>query len=133
MIRARRSMGTRGTTVYWADDDDWHLMTFDGSWTGSGGILRAANLGASTGQPTVYVTGGVPHVVGRVDGDGDLIDAWPDGSGGWSHDNVSALARDLVPALPAGTYSPCAYETAGGVGIVFRGGGRAFVGGQSQR
>ena len=39
----------------------------------------------------------------------------------WRHDNVSALARDLAPALPAATYSPCAYETSGGVGIVFRG------------
>lgn len=113
--------GAKRYAVYWADDDDWHLMTFDAAWTGSGGILRAAGLGASTGQPAVYVTQGVPHVVGRVDRDGDLYDLSPNGSGGWNHDNVSALARDLAPALPAATYSPCAYETSGGVGIVFRG------------
>jgi len=112
--------GDKRYAVYWADDDDWHLMTFDGSWTGSGGILRASNLGASTGQPAVYVTGGVPHVVGRVDLDGDLLDVWQEG-GNWRHDNVSELARDLAPAMPAATYSPCAYETSGGVGIVFRG------------
>jgi hypothetical protein len=55
-----------------------------------------------------------------MDDDGDLLDLWPDGSGGWKQDNVSALARDLAAAMPAATYSPCAYETTNGVGIVFR-------------
>lgn len=112
--------GDKRYVVYWAEDDDWYLQTFAGSWSSSGGILRAANLGKSTGQPAVYVTQGVVHVVGRMDDDGDLLDLWPDGSGGWKQDNVSALARDLAAAMPAATYSPCAYETTSGVGIVFR-------------
>ncbi len=113
--------GNKRYAVYWSDDDDWHLMTFDGSWTGSGGILHAAGLGISTGQPAVFVTGGVPHLVGRVARNGDLFDVHPDGQGGWSSDNVSSLARASSAALPAATYSPCVLATSGGVAIVFRG------------
>ena len=113
--------GNKRYAVYWGDDDDWHLMTFDGGkWAGSGRILQAANLDISTGQPAVYVTGGVPHIVGRVGRGGDLMDVWQE-AGNWRHDNVSALARAINPALPAATYSPCAYENSGGVGIAFRG------------
>jgi lysozyme len=120
--------GDKRYVVYWADDDDWYLMTFAGSWSSSGGILRAANLGKSTGQPAVYVTQGVVHVVGRVDADGDLFDVWRDDSGSWKSDNVSASARNLNAAMPGATYSPCAFETSGGVGIAFRAvGGHLWV------
>jgi GH25 family lysozyme M1 (1,4-beta-N-acetylmuramidase) len=121
--------GDKRYAVYWGEDDDWYLMTYDaGAWSSSGGILHAANLGRSTGQPTLYVTQGVVHVVGRMDLDGDLQDLSRDASGTWKHDNVSALARALAPGLPAATYSPSAYETTSGVGIVFRAvGGHLWV------
>jgi len=115
--------------VYWAEDDDWYLLTFDnGAWSSSGGILRAAGLGKSTGQPAVYVTQGAVHIVGRVDGDGDLLDLWRDDGRSWKYDNVSALARASNAAMPGATYSPCAYETSSGVGVVFRAvGGHLWV------
>jgi hypothetical protein len=68
----------------------------------------------------VYVTGEVIHVTGRVDADGHLFDLWEDGAGGWRKDDITALARDLAPAMPAATYSPCVCETSTGVAIAFR-------------
>ena len=116
--------GNRRFVVYWGDDDDWYLLTWNGGWASSGGLLSRANLrtavgGRSTGQPTVYVTQGVVHVVGRVDTDGHLFDLCLDGAV-WKKDDIISLARDLAPNMPAATYSPCAYETSAGVAIVFR-------------
>jgi hypothetical protein len=116
--------GDQRFVVYWGDDDDWHLLTWNRGWAGSGGLLSRANLrtamgGRSTGQPTVYVTRGVVHVVGRVDTDGHLFDLWLDGAA-WRNDDITALARRLAPTMPAATYSPCAYETSAGVAIAFR-------------
>ncbi len=113
--------GDKRFVVYWAEDDDWYLMTFDaGAWTSSGGLLRASGSGKSTGQPVVYVSQGAVHVVGRVDTDGDLVEVSQDASGKWNQENITALARDRAPAIPAATYSPSAFETSGGIGIVFR-------------
>jgi hypothetical protein len=124
--------GSQRFVVYWGDDDDWHLQTWNGGWASSGGLLSRANLrtgttGRSTGQPTLYVTRGVVHVVGRVDMDGHLFDLWLHG-GAWKKDDITSLARDLAPNMPAATYSPCVYETSAGVAIAFRAvGGNIWV------
>jgi GH25 family lysozyme M1 (1,4-beta-N-acetylmuramidase) len=118
--------GDRRYVVYVGDDRDWHLLiSSDSGWRRSGGVLAnagmraVANRGMATGQAAVYVTRGVVHVMGRVDLHGHLFDVWSDGAN-WRHDDVTALGRALIPTMPAATYSPCAYETSGGVAIVFR-------------
>jgi hypothetical protein len=125
--------GDRRLVVYWGDDDDWYLLAWSGSWLRFGGILNRANVrtatgGRATGQPVVYVTQGVEHIVGRVDRAGHLFDAFPDGAGGWKADNVTLLAQEHDVGTPAATYSPCVYETSAGVAIVFRAvGGHIWV------
>lgn len=122
--RAVTSGGKRHV-VYWGQDDDWYLLTWDNGWSSAGGILTAAGIktsagqGQSTGQPALYVTQGIVHAVGRAGSDGHLWDLWFD-AGAWKKDDLTALARDLAPDLPAATYSPAAYETSSGVAIVFR-------------
>lgn len=125
--------GSQRHVVYWGEDDDWYLLNWNGGWSSSGGILTAAGIktsatdGQSTGQPTVYVTQGVVHVVGRAGADGHLYDVWFE-DGTWRRDDLTALGRDLAADMPAATYSPCAYETSGGAGIVLRAvGGNLWV------
>ena len=92
------------------------------------GVKTPASQRKSTGQPAVYVTQGVAHVVGRAGLDGHLFDVWFDGAAGWKNDDVTALARANFPGMPAATYSPSVYEDSSGVGIVFRGvGGDLWV------
>lgn len=119
---------------YWGDDDDWHLLTIAGGRVTSTRVLSAAGVkaspahGQSTGQPSLYVTGGEVHLIGRVGDEGHLFDVWRDAHGSWRADDVTALAQVRAAALPAATYSPCAFETPDGVGIVFRGvGGDLWV------
>jgi lysozyme len=125
--------GSKRHVVYWGADDDWHLLTWDGTWTRSGGILSAAGIktsathGQSTGQPMLYVTGGVVHIVGRIGAEGHLYDVWFEGNA-WRRDDLTALGRSVIPTLPAATYSSCAHETSNGVGVVFRAvGGNLWV------
>ena len=125
--------GSKRHVVYWGADDDWHLLTWDGTWTRSGGILSAAGIktsathGQSTGQPMLYVTGGVVHIVGRIGAEGHLYDVWFEGNA-WRRDDLTALGRSVILTLPAATYSSCAYETSNGVGVVFRAvGGNLWV------
>lgn len=112
--------------VYVGDDDDWHLLIKSGStWQRLGGALTNAGLraaphtGIATGPASIYVSGAVTHIIGRVDRGGHLIDVAWDGTQ-WRHDDLTALGQNLVPDMPAATYSPCAYEISTGVGIVFR-------------
>jgi len=125
--------GSKRHVVYWGADDDWHLLNWNNGWTSSGSVLSVAGIktsvsqGQSSGQPTVYVSNGVVHVAGRVGKEGHLYDVWFQGTG-WRKDDLTALGRTVVPNLPAATYSPCAYETSSGVGIVFRAvGGNLWV------
>jgi lysozyme len=125
--------GNQRHVVYWGADDDWHLLHWNNGWSNSGGVLSVAGIktsarqGQSSGQPIVYVTRGVVHVAGRVGKEGHLYDVWFEGTG-WKKDDLTALGRTVVPTLPAATYSPCAYETTSGVGIVFRAvGGNLWV------
>jgi hypothetical protein len=125
--------GDRRHVVYWGTDDEWHLLTWDGRWSSSSGILSKAGIkisatqGQATGQPTIYLVGTVCHITGRVGADGHLYDVWRNGTT-WQGDDLTALARDLTPALPASTYSPCVYKTANEIGIVFRAvGGELWV------
>lgn len=117
--------GSKRHVVYWGEDDDWHLLNWDNGWSSSGSILSAAGIklsasqGQSTGQPMVYVTQGVVHVAGRAGPDGHLFDLWFE-AGSWEKDDITRLACDLAPDMPAATYSPCAYETSSGVAIVSR-------------
>lgn len=117
--------GTKRHVVYCGADDDWHLLNWDRGWSSAGAVLSAAGIktsatqGQATGQPMVYVRNGVAHMAGRVGPDGHLYDVWFEGTR-WRSDDLTALGRTSVAALPAATYSPCAYETSGGVGIVFR-------------
>jgi lysozyme len=118
--------GSKRHVCYWGDDDDWYLLTLEGVRKSSFRVLTLANIktttgqGRSTGQPTVYVSQGIVHLVGRVGSTGHLLDVWLDGHGSWQKDDITALARDLAASMPAATYSPCVYETSDGVGIVFR-------------
>lgn len=112
--------------TYVGDDDDWHLLIKSGStWQRLGGALTNAGLrsaphtGIATGPASVYVSGAVTHIVGRVDHDGHLVDVAWDGAQ-WRHDDLTTLGRNLAPDMPAATYSPCVYETSAGVGVVFR-------------
>lgn len=119
--------GDKRHVVYWAEDNDWYLLTCDNGWM-SVGVLHDAQLGTSTGQPVVFVQGGLPHVTGRIDGDGHLWDIWPDLAGGWKTEDITALALANDSATPAATYPPCAYETSAGVTLAFRAvGGEIWV------
>jgi GH25 family lysozyme M1 (1,4-beta-N-acetylmuramidase) len=117
--------GTKRHVVYWGADNDWNLLTWDNGWTRfeqiltRAGIKTAADRGQASGQPVVYVSRGVVHIVGRAGSDGRLYDVW-NTSSGWRKDDLTQLGRDLAPDMPPATYSPCAYETKSGVGIVFR-------------
>jgi len=119
---------------YWGDDDDWYLLTVAGGHAGSAKALSAAGVktspshGQSSGQPSLYVSGSVVHLIGRAGNEGHLFDVWQDAHGSWHQEDVTALARAKVAATPAATYSPCAVETSDGVGIVFRGvGGELWI------
>jgi GH25 family lysozyme M1 (1,4-beta-N-acetylmuramidase) len=121
--------GTKRLVTYWGDDDDWHLVTWDGGWTSAGSLLSLAQWpsgtpGRSTGQPTVYVAGGAPHVVGRVDS-GKLIDLHQNGAK-WVPEDLIDLARASTPDVPLATYSPCVYQLSNDTFVVFRGVGGAL-------
>ena len=124
--------GTRRYLVYWSVDDDWYLLGADDSWTNYGALLQEAGIkttagGGSSGQPNLYVNQDTLHVIGRVGQGGHLYDVWNDGTN-WRGDDLTQLGRDLAPQMPAATYCPCAYETSGGAGVVFRGvGGDLWV------
>ena len=135
-IHNPRAIAVGGTryVCYWGDDDDWYLLTLAGGRPTSARVLSAAGVktspghGQSSGQPDLYVTAGAVHLIGRVSDDGHLLDVWQDAHGSWRADDVTTLARVHCPVLPAATYSPCAFETPDGVGIVFRGvGGSLWV------
>ncbi len=111
--------GSKRYVVYWGDDNDWHLLTYDSGWT-SVALLRAAGQGDSTGQPTVYVDGGNAHVVGRVDTDGHLIEV-AGANNAWTGSDLTAAVRANTPGLPAATYSPTVARTTAGLFIAFRG------------
>jgi len=125
-------VGNTRHVCYWGDDDDWYLLTLAAGRVTSTRVLSAAGVkispthGQSTGQPIIYLTGGEVHLIGRVGDDGHLFDVWQDAHGTWRADDVTALARVRTAALAAATYSACAFETADGVGIVFRGVGGAL-------
>jgi GH25 family lysozyme M1 (1,4-beta-N-acetylmuramidase) len=126
--RVARS-GDRRLVVFWGDDDDWHLLIWDGAWTSAGALLslagvRSGTFGKASGQPVVYVVQDVIHVVGRVD-DGRLIDLRLEG-GSWQADDVTELARATNADVPAATYSPSVAQTASETYIVFRGVGGAL-------
>ncbi len=117
--------GTARHVAYWGVDNDWHLLTWRGAWTKSGGVLTLAGVktaagGSASGQPVPYVAGGIVHLVGRAGQDGHLHDAWQE-AGTWRHDDLTLLGRDLAPAMPAATYAPAVGSANGAALIVFRG------------
>jgi hypothetical protein len=111
--------GDRRHVVYWGDDDDWHLLSHQTDWLGAA-VLSEAGLGRSAGQPTVFSVGGLPHVIGRVGGDGHLVEVWPDLAGGWKFLDVTVAAQEADPTVPAATYSVTVAVVAEQVTVVFR-------------
>ena len=117
--------GTARHIAYWGEDDDWHLLSWNGAWTKPGGVLSLAGIktaagGSASGQPVPYITGGVVHLVGRAGLDGHLHDVWQE-AGTWRHDDLTQLGRDLASAMPAATYAPAVGSANGAALIVFRG------------
>jgi GH25 family lysozyme M1 (1,4-beta-N-acetylmuramidase) len=115
------SAGTIRYVVYADADGEWHLLRSGASgWTITRSMLASAGLtGASalaTGQPTVFVTRNVVHVVGRIGAEGHMVDVWNDGHS-WHAEDLTDIAM-----APVATYSPCVYEDgAGGYSIAYRG------------
>jgi GH25 family lysozyme M1 (1,4-beta-N-acetylmuramidase) len=131
------AVGNKRYVIYWGNDDDWHLLYWDGTtWAAPEALLSTTGIlsrnasgvaisGMATGQPVIYENQGIIHVVGRVGRDGHLFEVYQDGSGGWLFDDITKKALISEPGLPAATYSPCIYQDSNGVFITYRG-----VGGQ---
>lgn len=117
--------GTMRHVAYWGDDDDWHVLSWDGAWAERGGVLTLAGVktaagGGASGQPIPYVVDGVLHLVGRAGQDGHLYDLWQE-NGAWRQDDLTALGRDLAADMPVATYAPAVGTISGAALIVFRG------------
>jgi hypothetical protein len=115
------SVGEIRYVAYAGGDGEWYLLKSGTSgWVVTKSMLGNAGLsGASTvatGQPAVFITRNVAHVVGRVGTEGHMVDVWNDGQS-WHAEDLTDNAM-----APVATYSPCAYEDpAGGYSIAYRG------------